>query len=312
MTRDNLILPPHPRIKSGAGSNLLPEGEGIKSFVQRASNPYLPAEAEIVERIEESPTIFTLRLRFSDPALHQRYRFEPGQFNMVYLYGVGEVAISIVSDPEGDALYDHTIRAVGRVTRGLAKLKTGDRVGIRGPFGRGWPLALAEGRDVVIITGGLGCAPVVSVINYIIKRRERFGRLNIMQGVKHSDDLLWRDRYEQWRSLPQTQVVVAADKGGPQWPWRIGRVIEMFDEVQFDPSRTIAMMCGPEGMMRAAVERLSSRGVAEDLLFMSMERNMKCAVGHCGHCQFGGRFVCKDGPVFSYSQISQLMDHKGF
>lgn len=276
------------------------------------TNPYLPSEAEIVERIEESPTIFTLRLRFTDPAMHQHYRFEPGQFNMVYLYGVGEVAISIVSDPEDESLYDHTIRAVGRVTRGLAKLKTGDRVGIRGPFGRGWPLALAEGRDVVIITGGLGCAPVVSVINYIIKRRERFGRLNIMQGVKHSDDLLWRDRYEKWRSLPQTQVVVAADKGGPQWPWRIGRVIEMFDEVQFDPDRTIAMMCGPEGMMRAAVERLSSRGVPEDLLFMSMERNMKCAVGHCGHCQFGGSFVCKDGPVFSYSQISQLMGQRGF
>jgi NAD(P)H-flavin reductase len=276
------------------------------------TNPYLPAEAEIVERIEESPSIFTLRLRFSDPVVHQHYRFKPGQFNMVYLYGVGEVAISIVSDPEDERLYDHTIRAVGRVTRGLAKLKTGDRVGIRGPFGRGWPLALAEGRDVVIITGGLGCAPVVSVINYIIKRRERFGRLNIMQGVKHSDDLLWRERYAEWRSLPQTQVVVAADKGGPQWPWRIGRVIEMFDEVQFDPARTIAMMCGPEGMMRAAVERLSSRGVPEDLLFMSMERNMKCAVGHCGHCQFGGHFVCKDGPVFSYSQISQLLDHKGF
>ncbi|MBI3772118.1 MAG: FAD/NAD(P)-binding protein [Gammaproteobacteria bacterium] len=274
-------------------------------------NPYLPAEAEIVERIEESPTIFTLRLRLTGP-VQQRYRFEPGQFNMVYLYGVGEVAISIVSDPEDEHLYDHTIRAVGRVTRGLARLKTGDHVGIRGPYGRGWPLALAEGRDVVIITGGLGCAPVVSVINYIIKRRERFGRLIIMQGVKHSDDLLWRERYEHWRSLPQTQVVVAADKGGPQWPWRIGRVIEMFDEVQFDPARAIAMMCGPEGMMRAAVERLSSRGVPEDLLFMSLERNMKCAVGHCGHCQFGSRFVCRDGPVFSYSQISQLMGHKGF
>lgn len=276
------------------------------------SNPYLPAEAEIIERIEESPTIFTLRLRFTDPERQQQYRFEPGQFNMVSLFGVGEVAISIVSDPEDERLYDHTIRTVGRVTRGLAELKAGERVGIRGPFGRGWPLTLAEGRDVVIITGGLGCAPVVSVINYIIKRRERFGRLIIMQGVKHSDDLLWRERYEQWRSLPQTQVVVAADKGGRQWPWRIGRVIEMFDEVQFDPARTIAMMCGPEGMMQAAVERLRARGVTEDLLFMSMERNMKCAVGHCGHCQYGGRFVCKDGPVFSYSQISQLMGRRGF
>ena len=276
------------------------------------NNPYRPAEAEIIERIEESNTIFTLRLRFTDPELHKAYAFQPGQFNMVYLYGVGEVAISIVSDPEDEHLYDHTIRAVGRVTRGLAKLKTGDRVGIRGPFGRGWPLEEAEGRDVLIVTGGLGCAPVVSVINYVIKRRERFGRLIIMQGVKHSDDLLWRERYEAWRGMTNTQVVVAADKGGLQWPWRIGRVIEMFDEINLDPHQTIAMMCGPEGMMKAAMDKLLDQGVSEQMLFMSMERNMQCAVGHCGHCQYGGKFACKDGPVFSYDEIKALFEEKGF
>ena len=275
-------------------------------------NPYLPAEAQIVERVQESPTIFTLRLRFTDPELHETYRFAPGQFNMVYLYGVGEVAISIVSDPEDEHLYDHTIRIVGRVTRGLAQLKQGDTVGIRGPFGRGWPLARAEGRDVLIVTGGLGCAPVVSVINYVIKRRPRFGRLTIMQGVKHSDDLLWRERYHQWSRMPDTQVVVAADRGGRQWPWRIGRVIEMFNEIQLEPSQTIAMMCGPEGMMKAAIDRLLARGVAENMLFVSMERNMQCAVGHCGHCQYGGRFVCKDGPVFSYDQVKVSMGVPGF
>ena len=276
------------------------------------SNPYRPAEAEIVERIQESSTVFTLRLRFTDPGLHQRYTFQPGQFNMVYLFGVGEVPISIVSDPEDERLYDHTIRAVGRVTRGLAQLRTGDRIGIRGPYGRGWPLARAEGRDVLIVTGGLGCAPVVSVINYVIKRRARFGRLIIMQGVKHSDDLLWRERYQQWATMADTQVVVAADKSGPQWPWRVGRVIEMLDEVELDPARTIAMMCGPEGMMKAAMTRLLQQGVAPQMLFMSMERNMQCAIGHCGHCQYGGKFVCKDGPVFSYDEVQALFDHPGF
>ncbi len=276
------------------------------------SNPYRPAEAEIVERIQESSTVFTLRLRFTDPDLHQRYTFQPGQFNMVYLFGVGEVPISIVSDPEDERLYDHTIRAVGRVTRGLAQLRTGDRIGIRGPYGRGWPLARAEGRDVLIVTGGLGCAPVVSVINYVIKRRARFGRLIIMQGVKHSDDLLWRERYQQWATMADTQVVVAADKSGPQWPWRVGRVIEMLDEVELDPARTIAMMCGPEGMMKAAMTRLLQQGVAPQMLFMSMERNMQCAIGHCGHCQYGGKFVCKDGPVFSYDEVQALFDHPGF
>lgn len=276
------------------------------------TNPYLPFEAEVVERIQESPTVFTLRLRFTDEAQHTRYRFAPGQFNMVYLYGVGEVPISIVSDPEDERLYDHTIRTVGRVTRGLANVKEGQRVGIRGPFGRGWPLSMAEGRDVLIVTGGLGCAPVVSVINYIISRRERFGRLTIMQGVKHSDDLLWRERYKLWSQMPDTRVVIAADNAGKQWPWRVGSVIAMFDEVELVPEQSIAMMCGPEGMMRAAITRLLELGMTPDSLFMSMERNMQCAVGHCGHCQYGGQFICKNGPVFAYHEIRDIFGLAGF
>lgn len=276
------------------------------------ANPYTPFEAEVVERIQESHTIFTLRLRFTDEEQHRHYSFQPGQFNMVYLYGVGEVPISIVSDPEDERLYDHTIRVVGRVTRGLAQVKQGQRVGIRGPFGRGWPLQLAEGHDVLIVTGGLGCAPVVSVINYIISRRERFGRLTIMQGVKHSDDLLWRERYKLWSQMPDTHVIIAADQGGQQWPWRIGPVIGMFDEVNLQPDRTIAMMCGPEGMMQAAITRLHEMGVPEEMLFMSMERNMQCAVGHCGHCQYGGKFICKDGPVFSFNEIKAIFGKSGF
>ena len=277
------------------------------------SNQYLPYEAEIVERIEESPTIFTLRLRFTDPEVNKRYCFAPGQFNMVYLYGVGEVAISIVSDPQGDHLYDHTIRMVGRVTRGLAKLRTGDRVGIRGPFGRGWPLAEAEGCDVLIVTGGLGCAPVVSVINYIIKRRERFGRMLIMQGVKHANDLLWRESYALWSTIHDTEVIVAADQvSGKQWPWKIGQVVSMLDDVAIAPKKTIAMMCGPEAMMRVAIRHLLARGVDESSLYMSMERNMQCAVGHCGHCQYGGKFICKDGPVFAYDEIKEILGVDGF
>ena len=278
----------------------------------RVTNPYMPFEAEVVERIQESPTIFTLRLRFIDAEQQKHYHFEPGQFNMVYLYGVGEVAISIVSDPEDEQLYDHTIRVVGRVTRGLAQVQQGQRVGIRGPFGRGWPLQQAEGHDVLIVTGGLGCAPVVSVINYIISRRDRFGRLTIMQGVKHSDDLLWRQRYELWSQMSDTHVVIAADQGGRQWPWHIGPVIGMFDELNLQPGRTIVMMCGPEGMMHAAIKRLHEMGVPEDMLFISMERNMHCAVGHCGHCQYGGHFVCKDGPVFSFNEIKAIFGKSGF
>lgn len=275
-------------------------------------NASLPHEVEVVERIQESPTIFTLRLRFTDPAQHKAFRFAPGQFNMLYLYGVGEVAISIVSDPDDEHLFDHTIRVVGRVTRGLAQLKAGDRLGARGPYGRGWPLKQAQDRDVMVITGGLGCAPVVSVINYVIRRRENFRRLVIMQGVKHSDDLIWRNQYAHWSKQRDTQVLVAANVGASLWPWHVGNVTDFFSKVEFDPARAMIMMCGPEGMMRAAMDHLLERGVHENNIYLSMERSMNCAVGLCGHCQYGGKFVCKDGPVFSYSEAKPLFGMRGF
>lgn len=275
-------------------------------------NPYLPLEAEIVDRVQESTSIFTLRLQLTDAAARSAYAFEPGQFNMLYLYGVGEVAISIVSDPQDPSILGHTIRVVGRVTRGMAELQIGDRIGLRGPYGRGWPLQEAPGHDVLIVTGGLGCAPVVSVINYVIMRRTFFGKLTIIQGVKRSEDLLWRDRYAYWNTLPGTQVLLSADHGGPIWPWHVGLVTEVFDDADIAAERTFVMMCGPEGMMRASVSNLTGRGVAEDHIYLNMERNMQCAVGHCGHCQYGGAFVCRQGPVFSYPEVKPLFDVKGF
>ncbi|MBI2779820.1 MAG: FAD/NAD(P)-binding protein [Gammaproteobacteria bacterium] len=275
-------------------------------------NPHLPWEAEVVERIQESPTIFTLRLRLVDEEARKAYRFAPGQFNMVYLYGAGEVPISIASDPQDTNLLGHTIRAVGRVTEGLSRLATGERLGLRGPYGRGWPLAEAEGKDIVVVTGGLGCAPVVGVINYIIMRRERFGRLTVIQGVKHAEELIWRERYAYWNTLPDTQVLLAADHGGPLWPWHVGLVTEVFDQMEIAPERTVAMMCGPEGMMRAAVRNLTERGLAEDSIYLSMERNMQCAIGQCGHCQFGASFICRQGPVFAYFRIKELLGVRGF
>ncbi|HUF20300.1 MAG TPA: FAD/NAD(P)-binding protein [Burkholderiales bacterium] len=274
-------------------------------------NPYLPRDAEVIERIDESPGIFTLRLRLTDLGERTAYRFAPGQFNMVYLHGAGEVPISIVSDPESPVLLDHTIRAVGRVTNGLAKLHAGDRVGIRGPFGRGWPLDQARGRDVVIVTGGLGCAPVVAVINYLFAYRKHFGHVTIIQGVKHASELIWRERYAEWAKLPGVQVLLSADHGGPLWPFHIGRVTDVFDEAHL-PGDAIAMLCGPEIMMQIAARQLAARGIAEDDIYLSLERNMQCAIGHCGHCQFGPDFVCREGPVFAYPHIKPLFSVKGF
>ncbi len=271
-----------------------------------------PHAATVVSRTQESPTIFTLQLRLDDAAAQAAYRFAPGQFNMLYLFGVGEVPISIMSDPGDRIGIGHTIRAAGRVTRGLAELQPGDPVGLRGPFGRGWPLQEMGGNDIVLVTGGLGCAPVVSVVHYILKRRDRFGKLVIIQGVKHAEDLIWREQYDHWASMPDTQVLVAATEGAALWPWHVGRVTDLFALARFNPKRAAAMMCGPEGMMRTAAESLLQRGVPESRLFLSMERNMQCAVGRCGHCQLGGSFVCRDGPVYSWGQVKDLLVHRGF
>ncbi|WP_392538948.1 FAD/NAD(P)-binding protein [Legionella sp. 227] len=265
-----------------------------------------------MEKTEESSSIFTLHLRFLDPDHHERFLFYPGQFNMLYLYGVGEVAISIVSDPEKKDILTHTIRAIGRVTKALQKLQPGDRIGVRGPYGRGWPLDQAKGKDVVVLTGGLGCAPSVSIIEYILARREQYGHLSILQGVKHSDDFIFRKQYAIWQKSPDTVIHIAADQAGPKWPWAVGYVTDMIDKLHLNPVNTIVMMCGPEMMMNTAVKVLTPRGISEHDIYLSMERNMECGIGQCGHCQYGGVFICKDGPVFAYSEIKELFNEPGF
>lgn len=276
------------------------------------ADAYLPVEAEVIERIQEAPTIFTLRLRFTDTTLRKTYRFLPGQFNMVYLYGVGEVAISIVSDPDKRDEFSHTIRAVGRVTQALAKLQAGQSIGIRGPFGHGWPLEKAKGKDVIVLTGGLGCAPVTSAINYMIERPHQYGRLKILQGVKHSHDFIFYQRYRQWHEMPNTEVLIAADKADTNWPFQTGHVTDRIAGLDLNPQNTIALLCGPEIMMEVGAHALLEKNMSENAIYLSMERNMECAIAHCGHCQYGGLFICKDGPVFPYSMVKDLLNIKGF
>lgn len=273
---------------------------------------HCPAEAEIIAREQETPSIVSLTVRLTDSGFANGFQFQPGQFNMLYLHGVGEIPLSISSDPASPGTLSHTIRDVGRVSHGFARLEVGDRIGLRGPFGRGWPLQDTRTHNVIIITGGLGCAPVVPVIDYVINRRKAYGRLIIMQGVKHSDDLIWRERYDVWDAHPDTQVLLAADVGDKKWNGLVGPVTELFDQAQLPTENSTAFLCGPEPMIRASVQRLVEEGLPENRIWISMERNMQCALGQCGHCQFGDRFVCKDGPVFSYADIKHLFGQKGF
>jgi sulfhydrogenase subunit gamma (sulfur reductase) len=270
----------------------------------------VPEPAEIVEKRSYGPEIHVYRLRLQDPAARPRFDFLQGQFNMFYVPGVGEVAISISSDPAEQDL-EHTIRIVGRTTRVIDRLQVGDVVGLRGPYGNGWPLHEARFKDVLVVTGGLGCAPVTGAIEYMFRRRANYGRIMVLHGVKKPADLIYQERFEAWRREPDTQVLLTADQPDRHWRDHTGVVTELFEEVEIDPGRTIVFMCGPEVMMRYAVAILGRRGITRDRIWVSMERNMKCAVGLCGHCQFGPEFVCKDGPIFPFGRIARFFGVRG-
>lgn len=270
----------------------------------------VPEPATIVEKRSFGPRIHVYRMRLVDPDARPRFDFFQGQFNMVYVPGVGEVAISVSSDP-ADSDLEHTIRTVGRTTGVIDSLRVGDTVGLRGPYGNSWPLHEARWKDVLVVTGGLGCAPVVGAIQYLFRRRASYGRITVLHGVKKPEDLIFQERFEAWRREPDTRVLLSADQPDRTWHDHTGVVTELFEEVEIDPRRTIVFMCGPEVMMRYAVAILGRRGVPQDRIYISFERNMKCAVGLCGHCQFGPEFVCKDGPIFPYSRVARFFGVRG-
>ena len=275
------------------------------------ANPFLIHPATIVGKTRESPDIFSLRLEFEDHAIRKAFRFQAGQFTMLYVFGVGEVAISIVSDPDEPESLDHIIRVVGRVTNVIGQMDVGETLGIRGPFGQGWPMDEAKGKDVLIVTGGLGCAPVVGAIEYMFRRREEYGTIKIIHGVKSPHDLLFRERFDQWRQRPHTEVYLASDEPGKTWHYHVGVVTELFDEVALNPDKTIVMMCGPEIMMRVAVTLLSPRGFRPDSMYVSLERHTECGIGLCGHCQMGPFFLCKDGSVMRLDKVMPFLGKTG-
>ncbi len=260
-----------------------------------------------VERVQrETADTFTLTLEPAAAGIEIRYR--PGQFNMLYLFGVGEVPISVSGDAASPVPLLHTVRVAGAVTRGICELGRGGTVGVRGPYGTPWPVEQAEGSDLLVIAGGIGLAPLRSVVYHLMAHREKYGRVAILYGTRSPDDLLYRSEVEQWRGRFDLDVDVTVDHAGLNWHGRVGVVTTLIQQAQFDPDNTVAMVCGPEIMMRFCVRELEDQGVDLGDIHISMERNMKCAVGFCGHCQFGPEFICKDGPVFSYQRIADLLD----
>lgn len=236
--------------------------------------------------------------------------FAPGQFNMLYAFGVGDVPISISGDPTSNKLLVHTIRVVGAVTQAIQRLGAGDTVGVRGPFGNGWPVKAAEGCDVVLVAGGIGLAPLRPALYYLLANRKKYGKIVLLYGTRTPADMLYRSELEQWRARFDLEVEVTVDRSKDDWWGNVGVVPTLIPRAPFDPLNAFAMICGPEVMMRFSVMALRRTGVATSGIYISMERNMKCAIGLCGHCQFGGKFVCKDGPVFNYEAVTDLFNKR--
>lgn len=272
--------------------------------------PMQPQIYRVRQTRKETHDTFTMEL---EPAQgNQPFYFAPGQFNMLYAFGTGECAISISGNPNEPNKLLHTTRIVGNVTTALSKLRPGDSMGIRGPFGKGWDLQAAEGNDVVFVAGGIGLAPLRPAIDYVLANRAKYGKVVILIGTRTPQDILFRHDLKQWRSRLDLEVFVTVDRAEPGWQGNVGVVTALIRRAPFDRLNTVAMICGPEIMMQFTVMELLKRGVSPESIYITMERNMKCAIGFCGHCQLGPTFICKNGPVFRYDHIKFWFDQREF
>lgn len=266
----------------------------------------LPRRFRVQRSSRELPDTWTLELGADDGG--GALAFRPGQFTMLYAFGVGEAAISISGDPAEPERLVHTVRAVGPVTKAICAVERGDTLGVRGPYGTPWPVEAARGKDIVIVAGGIGLAPLRPAIRAVLADRASFGRVSILVGARTPKDLLYPEELRRWKSRADADVRVTVDSPSKaSWKGDVGMVTPLIGRSTFDPTKTVAMMCGPEIMMRVVGAEFLRRGVPSASVFLSMERNMKCAVGLCGHCQLGPEFVCKDGPVFTWTRMERSL-----
>jgi NAD(P)H-flavin reductase len=270
-------------------------------------NTLRPFMAKIIAKRKETYDTSTYQFEIEgDPG----FFFLPGQFNMVGIPGVGEAPISYSSEAAKENRFEHTIRAVGRVTQTIAQRKEGDGLQIRGPYGRGWPMEDARGKNILVVAGGIGLAPLRGFLLQMWKNRNDYGKVAILYGARTPDSLLFKEELLLWGQKPNTQLLLTVDQIPSRTPWKEnqGVVTTLFDRIEVASDNTLALICGPEIMMRFAVVSLLQRGYPASRLYLSLERRMKCGVGHCGHCQIGPKYVCRDGPVFSYREIRGLPD----
>jgi NAD(P)H-flavin reductase len=271
-----------------------------------SAHPMTPSFYRVRRRRPETYDTFTLELE--PPKGSGGFAFAPGQFNMLYAFGVGEVPVSVSGSPARPQSLVHTIRSVGPVSRTLSQLRPGGLVGVRGPFGSSWPVNEGAGRDVVIVAGGIGLAPLRPALYAILARRRDFKRVALLYGARTPQDLLYVKEIEKWRGRLDLSVYVTVDRALGDWLGAVGVVTTLIPRTAFDPETALTLVCGPEIMMRFTILELQKRGMKDDQIYVSMERNMKCAVGFCGHCQLGPAFICRDGPVFRFDRIRPFFE----
>jgi len=280
---------------------MAPEPEKGTFRAPESNGLLVPHLFRVESRRRDTPDTYTLIL--SPAGSETEWRFAPGQFNMLTAFGIGEVPISISGDPTEPRRLIHTIRIAGAATRSLCGASRGDIIGVRGPFGTAWPVKEAADRDLVIVGGGLGLAPLRPAIYYALAHRPAYGNVELIYGARTPQDILYHRELQEWRGRFDLRVHVTVDTAPPDWRGRVGVVTKIISEARFDPPNTVALVCGPGVMMRFTVQELLGRGVDPDNIFVSLERNMQCGLGLCGHCQLGPLFICKDGPVFPFSRV---------
>ena len=261
-----------------------------------------PAPFRVRRRRRDTHDTWTLEL---EPVSGPRLVLRPGQFTMLYSFGIGEVPISVSGDVEGRLV--HTVRAVGAVSRAICESRAGSVLGVRGPFGNAWPVEEARSADVVVVAGGIGLAPLRPAVHHVLRHRDSYGQLALLYGSRTPNDLLYTRELERWRGRFDTHVDVTVDAAEGGWRGMVGVVPKLIAAARFDPASAIALVCGPEVMMHFAAQALLDRGVPADRIHLSMERNMRCGLGHCGHCQLGTTLICRDGPVYRYDQLESLL-----
>jgi NAD(P)H-flavin reductase len=267
-------------------------------------HPMVPRPHRLVRRWRESHDTVTIALEALDG---DDVDYRPGQFNMLYRFGIGEVPISISGRHRPRKPLLHTIRAVGAVSAALCQARTGEVVGVRGPFGVGWGVEDAEGADLVLVAGGIGLAPLRSALHHALARRRHYGQLVLLVGARSPEEVVFRRELARLGGRDDVISEITVDRAGPDWRQHVGVVTQLVAGAPFDPASALALVCGPEVMMRFAAAALLVRGMRSDRIRVSLERNMQCAIGWCGHCQLGPEFVCKDGPVRSWAQAAPLL-----